>query len=351
MREPTTYFLKKLSFYPQINKVFFFQTKIEKINWINNNYHLCIDDLEDILESITIKKILFNPLKQPSIFTSLYDWKSITETLPILLNTDRTCFIKDFSQKPQRLQRELEILKLSKDCKTFKAPSIVGHTQEFLVTKKLNLNEVNDLDFSLLSKIFLFLEEFDKLKIPFPATHSVKSISDYKKQIEQRFLKVKSPSKNLRTLYEKVLNKKNSAKVYYLESNCFPDFFKKNFHLNNFNELVLTDFESVGKDDPARTYLNCIHHLGHELTKEEAKLVTQFFYKYYGEKFWNNVKAYSDLNAFEWILIGSNRLNSSSPCSLVENKVNMMLENISQKKETWSWQEDKLYLSNEFFKN
>ena len=116
------------------------------------------------------------------------------------------------------------------------------------------------------------------------------------------------------------------------------------------DKLFLTDFESVGNDEPVRMLLNAIHHLGHSIDKNEVTILLNAFINHYGPETKLKVQSLLDLNALDWLLIGAKRACLTHDPLLIDElnkKTKHMIECRDQGKEYWSWNQDKIYFLNE----
>ena len=339
-------FLSRQSFIKKINKVYFFDKIEEKTKWINENYDICIDDLDKVLEQVHIQKIKFSPSSYSSSNYTLSSWKYASHLIEILSRLNKQSYLKDFSQKPERLETEVFYLKALEKTTSFKIPSILFYNKYFLLTEKLFIKNLNEFSKESLKSIFSFLDHLQTIPNNQNATHAIFNTEEYIKQIHARFSSLAYKSPELKKLYEKIISKSYSYVSCDKPYICFPDFFKGNFNLDNKKQLVITDFESVGLDDPARSFLNFLHHFGHTVSFNEIQLVLKTFIKNYGTGLQRRIKAYVDLNAFEWILISYNRaINENlTEIYLINEKIHLMNQRANTKKDTWSWQYDKLYL-------
>ena len=339
-------FLSKQSFIKKINKVYFFNNIEEKTKWINKNYDVCIDDLDEVLERVDIQKIQFGSPLHSSFQHTFSNWKHAPYLIEILTQSNQKGYLKNFSQKPERLDTEVFYLRALKNSATFKTPAILFYNKYFLLTEKLLIKNVNEFNEKSLKTIFSFINHLQSIATRQNATHAIFNTDEYIKQIHLRFNSLTNKTVKLEQLYEKIISKKHSYVSCDTPSICFPDFFKGNFNFDNKKQLVITDFESVGFDDPARSFLNFLHHFGHSVSLNEIQLVLNAFIENYGPSLQKRIKAYIDLNAFEWILISYNRAvnEGSTATCFIDKKIDLMNQRAKAEKDTWSWQHDKLYL-------
>ena len=86
--------------------------------------------------------------------------------------------------------------------------------------------------------------------------------------------------------------------------NILPDFYKGNISRNKGGEIIFTDFESFGEDDPARVFLNFCHHLGHDYSFSEIEILIEVFTKSFEDKeMLIRIEKLFNYDSFDWLLI------------------------------------------------
>lgn len=341
-------------------EIHYFSTKEEKINWINQqSFDVIIDDLQEILSQLqTPIKIHFSQnIESP--FIALNQWPNIVSLLSLMENKELSkishrafksgqYIIKSFPKQQERFDREIFFLEKLKSEHGISFPLKKESIPPFIKTVfKEELKSLEYIDEKFCKLFLSFLQNVDKsLNIHFQATHAIASSDHYISLIEERFnpdfLKL---FPKIHSLKESVFLCKKENLEFPSPSFSFPDLSKNNFMYDD-DKLFLTDFESIGNDEPARMLLNAIHHLGHSINTEEITILSNAFIKHYGTDMKLKVQYLLDLNALDWILIGAKRALLTHDATLISelnNKIEYMINRRDQGKEYWSWNEDKIY--------
>ncbi len=329
----------------------FFEDISLKIDYINNEcFDLIIDDLEEVLKRISPEIIKLHFSNKSSLYFSSVNWKDILTlikhvrpnkierlaTNTFLVETEKGRKILKRSEIFERLQREKWAAKLGLCSRTMYADGDGFILYDYID----NLKAIKfDSDFSLKYKDFFNRLQKKKNSIKFQATHGIKCEKDYYKNIEERLF---FEFGELRESFITILNHlkcsppQDSSEIKLKV--CFPDFFRENFY-DRGGDLIVLDFESFGQDDLCRSYLNAIHHFGHELSFFEKKELGELFnsLKENDDDFWNRCLRVFDLVALEWLLIASKREENLPK---VNSLVKIMLDNIRSGKRYISWEED-----------
>jgi len=331
----------------------FLDTLEEKIKYLSeNSFDIIVDDLEAVLDEVKSNAILLHYEGEDSNYLKVSSWEEVLlifneitdskieklATHLIKYSKNHKKFILKGFRETSRLERELYSLKYD-----FNPRHVEAIGKKFLIFKyEENLSPIYfDIEFkNRFIEIYKVLQE-DMENISFNATDSALEKLDYKKNIDRRMNYLdNSISKELETLYGKILSReKGDREKEDIRTNiCFPDFYRENFYERDGN-LLLMDFESFGRDDLSRTFLNAIHHFGHDINnKEESVLIDLFTDLSIGDaSFWKRVKLNFDLVAFEWLLIASRREENLSK---VRSLANIMSSNIEKNEEVVSWKKD-----------
>lgn len=344
----------------KFQEIHYFSTKEEKIDWINQqSFDVIIDDLQDILTKLqTPIKIHFSRnIESP--FIALNRWPEIVSLLSLI--EDKELFkishrafksgqsvIKVFPRQQERFDREVFFLEQLKSEHGISFPQKIETISPFIKTiLKKDLKSLEYLDEKFCQLFLSFIQTVDKsLNINFSATHAIVSSDHYISLIEERFnpefLKILPL---IHSLKDSVFKCKKENLEFSSPSFSFPDFSKNNFMFDG-DKIFLTDFESIGNDEPARMLLNAIHHLGHTIKEEEITILSNAFIKQYGVDIKSKVQFLLDLNALDWILIGAKRALLTHDVTLINElnfKIEYMINRRDQGKEYWSWNEDKIY--------
>lgn len=341
----------------------YFPSKEEKMDWINNqSFDVVIDDLQDILEQLqTPIKIHFSQNTEGS-FIALNQWSNIVSLLELIENkplrkiSHRTfrngqSIIKYFPKLKERFDREVFFLDQLKYQSGIAYPHKADAISPFIKTVfKENLKSLEHIDERFCLIFISFLKDIEKnLKVNFQATHAITSYEQYINLIHERFdPDFQKIIPDITSLKESIFSRKRKT-LNFISSFCFPDFSKHNFMYDG-DKLFLTDFESVGNDEPVRMLLNAIHHLGHSIDKNEVTILLNAFINHYGPETKLKVQSLLDLNALDWLLIGAKRAIITLDPFLIDElnkKTKHMIECRDQGKEYWSWNQDKIYFLNE----
>ena len=336
------------------------ETKEDKIQYLkNNNFTIVIDDLQDILKSIADEKRLpIHFTNELSPFLKSSEWEIIKniiltlkeiETPAMIFNTLSSkiiqtingdeYFLKVFNDS-QRYLREKDALILLDD--SFNSPEVLSAMNNVIMTKGIQLNTYPRFDDKFLTLFQEVMTSFLKSKIIHKTTNHTHTHNDYFNNIEKRLLSIKD--KNIKDKCNELLQELISIYPENLApkiniSYCYPDLYKGNLKLDNKSQLILLDFESMGLGDPARSFLNCVHHMEHEVELDEIDTVYQAFTKIYpnDKDLLERILFYYNIIALEWICI---YYNYSGDQKKTSHLLNEFENKMSNHQKCFSWKEE-----------
>ena len=306
-----------------IKDIKFFETKREKLDYLNkSSFNIVIDDLSEIINKTNILiPILYSPLhSSPFIHTN--DWTLIRALLKSLkyINVESVLKLKKISKQTIKMNLNENnkniFLKYFIDEERSRRERYIYHWQypEFimyenenvLITKDLNLTPVEIIEKKDIHGLVKEIKRYRGIDLNLKAIDGISHFEDLEANLNRRLEYLNSNNKNLLKLdfIKKFILKNLNKSLGIKTENLLPDFFKGNMARNSKNEIVFMDFESFGKDDPARMFLNFCHHLGHKYTFDEIDILKEaFILAFNDEKLFDRVEKLYNYVAFDWLLI------------------------------------------------
>lgn len=345
------------------DRIHFFETKEEKVKHLKEQeYDIVIDDLEEIASAVKSNKtlvLLFHEVTQQKFLTTknwklieqlansfnfisrknkIQDIKKISKQTLKLITENKIFYCKVFNNI-DRLDREAKVLKQLYD------DHVIYITENILITKDLETTPLKSLSKKDILPLGNALKRISQIKSDNEATHATLTYPSYRKNLEDRMesLELDSDHRSKLTIIKNYILDKIPSNIQIRGFNIAPDFFKGNLSRHK-KEIIIHDFESFGFDDPARAFLNFIHHIGHMYSKEEVLYTHDSFkHAFQDEGLDERIKILFNYVALDWLLIMAKRRpcqNSDDKNKLLDMHINRMFKKVQNKQEIISWKED-----------